>query len=259
MYCSGKLVKISLHFKSTMWRHSDFTELVAAGYRPGATRIGVNEIIVSISLSAFRLAESVPPRALVAWDPRLLSTSQHLTLVILGIHNQYPVLAEDGTLSQDAKSRGTNKLTFKVGLTSGYKPDKDQLAELSRAYALQVSQPHEPTAEQAEELSCLFDEEPENTLPDMLANEPSTSDKSFHFGLSTSLEALFNDRFLDLLRLRIKYSIGWAAAETILSKMHRLQRAPEDIIQDFGLVSLDVECASSCTHIVSAFTGDLAG
>ena len=94
---------------------SDFNQMVAIGCKPGLTRIGVSEIVISVSVPTFRLAESVPPRALMAWDSRLLSQSRNFTLIISGIHGIYPILSSEGTLRPEALARGTSKLTFKVG------------------------------------------------------------------------------------------------------------------------------------------------
>ena len=64
-----------------------------------------------------------PPRALVAWDRRLLATSQHLTLLIGTFHGGYPgVDAQGHIISGKGLASGLN---FKVGLTRNYKPSKD--------------------------------------------------------------------------------------------------------------------------------------
>ncbi|EKM50995.1 uncharacterized protein PHACADRAFT_151428 [Phanerochaete carnosa HHB-10118-sp] len=219
-------IKAGSDFDASVLQH-DFSGIVAVGGRPGLTRIGVSELVLSVSAPTFRLAESVAPRALMAWDPRLLSKSHHFTLVITGIHGKYPVLSPEGTLSSDALARGTSKLVFRVGLTPNYKPDREQVLDLVRTFGMQESQPTE------EITSEMYDGQEPTESPDLLGEPVPEDDDSFHFSLSTSLEALLNDRFMEVLALRAKYSIGWAAAETIVSRVHRLQRTVEKVLEDF--------------------------
>lgn len=211
----------------------DFKEMLAIGCRPGVMRIGLSELVLSVSVPTVKLAECVAPRALMAWDSRLLFKSQHLTLVISGIHGQYPLLSPEGTLSRDVLARGTSKLTFRVGLTPRYKPDREQVLELVRTYGIQESRPQQDAVkEQSFDIDPELDEW-QNTPDDLVPLEEAESD-TFNFSLSPSLEALLNDRFMDLLALRVKYSIGWAAAETIMSKVHRLQKTAERVLDDFA-------------------------
>lgn len=231
---SGKLL-LAPHRHSNHYMCSDFNEIVAAECRPGLTRIGVSELVVSVSVPTFKLAQSIAPRALMAWDSRLLSKAQYFTLMISGIHGKYPVLSNDGTLSKGALSRGTSKLTFRVGLTSRYKPDKEQVLELIRTFGMQESQ--KPKEEEPLDKQPFGMGYEPNDSPELQSEPMPSDDNTFHFSLSASLEALMNDRFMDILSLRVKYSIGWAAAETVLSKVQRLQRTAERVLEDFAEVS----------------------
>ncbi|GJE90635.1 hypothetical protein PsYK624_067790 [Phanerochaete sordida] len=230
-------VKTSVEFDMKALQ-SDFNQMAAIGCKPGLTRIGVSEIVISVSAPTFRLAESVPPRALMAWDSRLLSQSRNFTLIISGIHGKYPILSPEGTLSPDALARGTSKLTFRVGLTPRYKPEKEQVLELVRMFGTQeaplIPEPvgEDPWAE------------PQSGETPGIRSEPTPTDQDpFHFSLSSSLEALMNDRFMEVLSLRLKYGIGWAAAEAIVGSVHRLQRSAERVMEEFaeGVLAADRE------------------
>ena len=68
--------------------------------------------------------------------------------------------------------------------------------------------------------------------------EPSEEEQSFiPFSLSSSLESLLDDRFLDVLRYRIRYDIGWAGAEVLVAAVQRRQKDAAVVIQECMLVS----------------------
>lgn len=184
--------------------------------------------MLSVSLPAFKLAERISTRALAAWDSRLLSSSGHFTLVIAGLRDKYPVLASDGSLAKDAIARGTAGLRFRVGLTPAYKPSEEQVLELVRTFGLKDRKP--PPDQQAPVWGVAGGEAVEDE------EEEHREEEGFRFSMSASLESLLDDRFLDLLQLRLKYSISWAAAEVLLSKVHRLQRSAEDILHEHSMV-----------------------
>ena len=166
---------------------------------------------MSISKPAFKLADTIPAQALSAWDSRLLSNVKHLTLIITGIRGVYPILQTDGSLNHLL-----NGVTFKVGLTRSCKPDSDLVRQLSRTFA------------------NGNDLQGEAIIPDQTMEDEV--DESFSFSLSSSLEALMNDRFLDLLQIRIRYGFGWAAAEALLGEVYRTQGQAEDISQQHAEV-----------------------
>lgn len=201
------------------------------GYRPGLIRIGVSEIVLSVSIPTFRLAGSIATRALMAWDPRLLSKSRHFTLIISGIRGKYPVLSAEGLLSKDALTHGTSSLLFRVGLTPKYKPAADQVPELIRTFGMVGRRPPSQDIKGVR----YFVHETDTDEP-FEEDEVIEDDEAFAFSMSAALESLMNDRFLELVHLRVKYTIGWAAAEALLSKMHRLQKSPEEIIPEYGMV-----------------------
>ncbi len=177
------------------------------------------------------LADSIPPQALSAWDPRLLSSVKHLTLIITGIRGVYPVLEPDGVLN-----RLLNGITFRVGLTPEYKPDPEFVKLLSRTFVHQEEKIEDARPVVTDDMDELEDEQDgfDNVedidvemTPEEVDNEPP--EESFSFSLSSSLEALMNDRFLELLQFRLRYGFGWAAAEALANEIHQTQRKAEDI------------------------------
>ena len=74
---------------------------------------------------------------MIAWDARLLSESQHLTLMITGLHGVYPILDPEGHLDpqviKDLEARESD-LQFHVRLTSRYKPSRDTLEEILKTH-----------------------------------------------------------------------------------------------------------------------------
>lgn len=206
--------------------------MAAIGYRPGLIRIGASELVLSVSIPTFRLAELIAPRALMAWDPRLLSKSRHFTLIISGVRGKYPVLSADGLLSKDAYTRGTTNLQFKVGLTSSYKPATDQVSELIRTYGM-VEHP----SKLEYKWNGYFLASPDSG-EDVDEDEVVEDDEAFAFSMSAALESLMNDRFLELVQLRVKHAIGWAAAETLLSRARRAQRSTDEIVLECSMVKL---------------------
>ncbi|KAI0703481.1 hypothetical protein BC835DRAFT_1028647 [Cytidiella melzeri] len=204
----------------------DFNEIVAYDYRPGLVRIAPSEIALSVSKPSFKLAESISPQALLAWDPRLLSSMNHLSLIISGIRGVYPACLADGTVD-----RRLNGITFRLGLTSGYKPHRELVLQLTRNFSLK----EESVGDLPEAALSVHSNDGSNSSGNDGTDsciEEQEAEESFSFSLSSSLEALINDRFLDLLQLRIKYGLGWAAAEALLSEVHRSQRKAEDVLEN---------------------------
>ncbi|KAI0086019.1 hypothetical protein BDY19DRAFT_962578 [Irpex rosettiformis] len=210
----------------------DFNEIVACDYRPGIVRIGSNEVAVSVSKPAFKLTDNIPPQALSAWDSRLLSSVKHLTLIITGIRGVYPILSPDGTLNPLL-----NEVTFRVGLTPRYKPDKELVLRLSRTFIHREEEPRAVTPADSESTDDSENQDAEDlefgVIPPVQGMEGEEGpEESFSFSLSSSLEALMNDRFIDLLQIRCRYGLGWAAAEALINEVHRTQRKAEDIYQE---------------------------
>ena len=153
-----------------------FNEIVAAGYRPGYFP---SEGAVSVSIPVSTLATLVPPRALVAWDKRLLSRNQYFTLYILSNkRTQYPfAIHTDGS----GGSLQASPISFRVGLTDTYKPQWAQ---------------------------C--DSEP------ILTNHDSVGTGMGDFDIRRSLEHAMNEIFLPTLRIRTAPTgTRWAGAETL--------------------------------------------
>lgn len=215
---------------------SDFNQCVAAGFRPGLRRVGIGELILSVSIPTFKLADTISPRALMAWDPRLLSASRHIALIITGIRGIYPILTDEGTL---IPSPSNTSPTFRVGLTADYKPTAEQCLESARTHLLQRKQPvRQLQPEYTFQADDYDGDMPEEEGDVEEVEDTIEHDDSFAFSLSTSLEALMNDYFRPLLELRIKYGLGWASAEALYSKVRRFQRTEEDVLNEFALVRL---------------------
>ncbi|KIY49649.1 hypothetical protein FISHEDRAFT_65102 [Fistulina hepatica ATCC 64428] len=219
----------------------DFIDTVATGYIPGIVRTNISDFCLSVSYPVVRLAELIPPRALMAWDRRLLLRSQHIVLLITGFHECYPVLEPDGTYSYFARRASVN-LSFKVGLTQAYKPSREGVLDCIRNFGLiQPDASDELRQRQAEaearrQQEVLFaeDEEPDPDAMDVdddNAVQPELEDPGAfdRFSLSSSLEPLMDKAFLKLVQYRRKYVLGWAGAESLLSMVEKLQMKAEDV------------------------------
>lgn len=215
----------------------DFLEVLAHDYRPGLIRLGEDRFLISVSLPIVQLARSIPLRVLSAWDKRLLARTQHLTLLISGLGREYPILESDGEYRLEAKNAGVD-LSFKVGLCQRYKPSKDQALELVRKHGLQtIGEPIQPPSEAlyTDDEDVEDDIQGEQTpVPELEETDPGHLER---FSLSTSLESVLQNLFLPVLRLRLKYQLGWAGAETLLADVETLQQSP-----DILFVSREQEC-----------------
>ncbi|TRM66799.1 hypothetical protein BD626DRAFT_483861 [Schizophyllum amplum] len=217
----------------------DFLECVASGYTPGVVRFSADDFCVSVSIPVVRLADTIPPRALVAWDRRLLATSQHLTLLIGTFHNGYPVIDSQGNIiANKGLSAGIN---FKVGLTPNYKPSKEIAKEAIRTFGLITEDAEDELRKQAEaaaeaaRLAAMevdgLEEDSETPPPQPLLREPEEEEeeKFDRFSLTSSLESLMEQSFLKILQVRKEFGLGWAGAELLLSEADRLQQRPADL------------------------------
>lgn len=186
--------------------------------------MGEDRFLISISVPIVQLARRIPLRVLSAWDRRLLARTQHLTLLVSGLGREYPSLEPDGEYRREAKNAGLD-LSFNVGLCQRYKPSKDQALELVRKHGLKAVR--EPTQQSPE----FLDEHYEDDFLTEQVPTPEPEEMDFghleRFGLSTSLESVLQNLFLPVLRLRLKYQLGWAGAETLLADVETLQQSPE--------------------------------
>ena len=224
---------------------SEFNEAVAYNYSPGYIPFGVDDFALSISMPAKSLADTIPARALIAWDKRLLSRPQHLTLLISGLRGVYPVVQHDATLNQAAHVHGAT-LQFRVGLTTDYKPMPEDAADMVRKFGLkeeygaQPTEPDEPVVD-SEDLFGEYDDK-DDMIEDLDEEQPAPEeepDVPFRpFSLSSSLESLLNNHFLRILQFRIKYDLGWAGAETLQWEFEKTQQPPGDIMRLRGQVRL---------------------
>ena len=203
----------------------DFLEIIAHDYRPGLIRMGEDRFLLTVSVPVVQLARRIPLRVLSAWDKRLLARTQHLTLLISGLGREYPTLDPDGEYRREAKNAGAD-LSFNVGLCQRYKPSKDHALELVRKHGLKVAE--EPMQQPPELLNTDEDEDDfeQERVP---TPEPEDVDPGHleRFGMSTSLESVLQNLFLPILRLRLKYQLGWAGAETLLAYVETLQQSAD--------------------------------
>ncbi|KAF8881664.1 hypothetical protein CPB84DRAFT_1817227 [Gymnopilus junonius] len=217
----------------------NFVDIVATEYRPGFVRLGGNDFVVSVSLPVITLANSIPPRALMAWDRRLLSCSQHLTLLISGFHGLYPVLEQDVSYSSAAQRLGVS-LSFKVGLSEKYKPGNQQVQEVVRKHGLILQDAEDELRIQAEiaaqkakqyEFDADWDEDEPMQEPEVVEEEEVVDPGRFdRFSLSNSLESLMDQSFLKIVQLRRFFGLGWAGAELLNSEVEKSQQTPETVL-----------------------------
>ncbi|KAF9566809.1 hypothetical protein CPC08DRAFT_703781 [Agrocybe pediades] len=215
----------------------DFVDIVATEYMPGFVRLSGNDFVLSVSLPVLRLAECIPPRALMAWDRRLLSRSQHFTLLISGFRGLYPVLEDDVTYSAAALRLGVN-LSFKVGLTEKYKPAKEQVREVIRRHGLITQDAEDELRLQAELAAQKAKYDFDDDTGDEMMQEPVVEEeveippdpgRFDSFSLSSSLESLMDQFFLKIVRLRKTFNLGWAGAELLNTEIEKSQK-PDEIV-----------------------------
>ena len=201
--------------------------MIAHEYRPGLIRMGEDRFLISVSLPVVQLARRIPLRVLSAWDNRLLARTQHLTLLISGLGREYPILESDGEYRREAKNAGVD-LSFNIGLCQRYKPSKDQASELVRKHGLKTLEGPIP---QLPELLNTDDEDEDDMLQQEPAPTPEPEETDLgrleRFSLTTSLESVLQNLFLPILRLRLKYQLGWAGAETLLADVETLQQSSD--------------------------------
>lgn len=206
---------------------------MASKYRPGLIRFGGDDFCISVSLPIVELADSVPPRALIAWDRRLLVRSQSITLLICGLRDVYPPLTPNGTY---APSRLETKLTFKVGLTQRYKPSKQHAKDAQRVFGMLQEDAEDQLERQKElqmELDAQIDVDGEGPVvvvePKVVEDDdPGRFEK---FSLSSSLETLLDGQLLRLIQYRRKFGLGWSGAEMLFAEVERLQIAAETLVE----------------------------
>lgn len=198
-----------------------------------------------MSIPVVTLAESIPPHALRAWDRRLLSRSQHLTLLISGFRGTYPTLDNDGTYGPIARQFNTS-LSFKVGLTRGYKPGKEYAKDAARIFGLVTRdaedelllQAEKAALEQAEQDEWDMDPPAEEAEQEEEEEEEEDDGRFDRFSLSSSLESLLDQAFLKLVQYRRRFSLGWAGAEVLFAEVEKTQRKAEDIFEEQIMVGL---------------------
>ena len=224
---------------------------MASNYRPGFIHLGGDDFLVTVSLPVITLSNSIPPHALMAWDRRLLSCSQHLTLLISGFHGLYPVLENDVSYTSSAQRMGVS-LGFKVGLSQRYKPGAEQALEVVRKHGLITHEAEDEVRMQAN--WTAMQQRYERSDSDDLDEDESTPAEAAPveeeiinvdegrfdgFSLSSSLESLMDQSFLKIVQLRRKFDLGWAGAELLHSEIEISQRLDEEVLKMKHDVSLN--------------------
>lgn len=179
----------------------------------------------------------------MAWDRRLLASSQHLTLLISGFHGLYPVLESNATYTSAALRLGVC-LNFKVGLSTRYKPGADQVQELVRKHGLIVKDAEDEFQERLN--ARLYEsgsDQDDNPAQDSAAvveeaNDPNRFDR---FSLSSSLESLMDQSFLKLVQIRRKFGVGWAGAELLHAEIEKTQMPEADVLSANFSASIPVQ------------------
>lgn len=199
-----------------------FTQIIQASYKPGFYTISSDfstagtdfEFALSVSYPVSLL--NVPPRALVAWDRRLLSSSfKNLVVVISGLYKSYPVIDNNGRFIGGIGGGGGNKIKFCVGLCKAYKPSKEGVLHAIRNFT-------GPSEKRQLDLnstasSATVDEYDD---PDRMRFEK--------FSLSSSLENVLKEDLIPILQVRLKYGFGWAGAEVVWAKAKGMQIGVDD-------------------------------
>ena len=205
---------------------------------------------MSVSLPVITLSNLIPPHALMAWDRRLLSCSQHLTLLVSGFHGLYPVLENDVSYTSSAQRLAVS-LGFKVGLSQRYKPGTEQALEIVRKHGLITHEAEDEVRIQAN-LAAMqqrfersdSDDEDEPTPAEAAPVEEVIDEGRFDgFSLSSSLESLMDQSFLKIVQLRRRFGLGWAGAELLHNEIEISQRKDEDVLKmkhDVSLTSVGI-------------------
>ena len=210
---------------------------------------------MSVSFPVITLSNSIPPHALMAWDRRLLSCSQNLTLLISGFHGLYPVLENDVSYTSSAQRLAVS-LGFKVGLSQRYKPGVEQALEVVRKHGLIIHDAEDEVRMQADlaakqqrferpDSDELEDDDPSAAEAAPVEEEVVIVDEGRfdRFSLSSSLESLMDQSFLKIVQLRRKFNLGWAGAELLHSEIEISQRLDKDVLKvkhDVSLNSVEV-------------------
>ena len=150
------------------------------------------------------------------------------------MQQHYPFIQSNGAIVESLATRGMKNLQFHVGLTPDNKPSEDLLQKLLRNFASfedadeQVAPTKNDVNDDFGDFGFGYDFVTEET--DQKPNN------EFSFALSTSLESLLCDRFLEILRLRLRYTLGWATAETLVSCANQTQIPPDELFLDDSTV-----------------------
>ncbi|KAH7100349.1 hypothetical protein BKA62DRAFT_706762 [Auriculariales sp. MPI-PUGE-AT-0066] len=194
----------------------DFLDVVGAGYHPGILKFGIDDFVLSVSVPVLNLQV---PRAL----------SQPGTVV----SSRWPVIAADGSVLGGAKPR------FHVGLSKNYKPSTASVVHAVRSFALRDDEleaepepevePYDPDVDPWEAEQRAREKERER-----LAALPIDENAFEAFSLSSSFDTLLDQKLLPLVKLRMQYGLGWAAAEMLHTLGEQYQMKPEDVYQQYG-------------------------
>ncbi|KAK4053896.1 hypothetical protein OIO90_003733 [Microbotryomycetes sp. JL221] len=102
----------------------DFKQLKDANYCPGFTSISDFDKIISVSKRVNTL--KIPPQALEAWDPRLLTGEIVYLVLLINLGSKYP---------PELDNPQRDSVKFKIGISPRYKPSKQAIAVAFRSHA----------------------------------------------------------------------------------------------------------------------------
>lgn len=145
------------------------------------------------------------------------------------MQTSYPFLQNDGSFVSSLTARGVKNLQFRVGLTTSHQPADSIVLSLLRNFSLLTV--HEPVLPRAGE-----SRDAEEGTKGYKTTDGQNPGHAFSFSLSASLESLMSDRFLQILRLRLKYNIGWAGAESLISCAGQMQISADELFFDDSTV-----------------------
>jgi ubiquitin-conjugating enzyme E2 Q len=158
-----------------------------------------------------------------------MSSTQHFTLLISGMQDIYPILQRDGTFTAEATRKGV-ALKFHVGVSPSTKPSQSQAQIAIRSFRLLDEERIDSPQPEIEDGWSM-----EPVAP--VIEEPPEPGSFKRFALSHSLEALLEQQFLSVLRLRIQFKIGWAGAELMHHHIQKVQVAPDVVFAHLQRVS----------------------
>lgn len=168
----------------------------------------------------------------MAWG---LEETEHLVLLISGFGGTYPVLEVDGAYTSAAR-KATTKLSFKVGLSSRYKPSKTRACGAVREDGSIIDECHDQLEKITLGKKHLHHEDDKwgpkkPTIERQVADKEQPDRDHFDsFSLSNPLELLLNKAFVHVIQYRRRFGLGWAGADYLYQEIERSKQLPEEAL-----------------------------